>query len=138
VRSKTSANAKDWFNYTTSSYRDKAGKLTGKNLIVSAQILFNGQARTGVKPGIYFDHLQPYYHYKSIPGHGVNVYSLALFPAESFPSGSANTTVIDDIEVKLQLDSSIGIGNEVQIKVYGIGWNILRTSNGLGGLLFTN
>lgn len=138
ARTATSANANDWFNYSTSAYRDKSGKLTGKNPIVSAEILFNGQSRTGQKPGIYYNKLHPYHYFKSTPTPGINVYSLSLFPADAFPSGSANATVIDDIEVKLKLDSSIGVGNEVQIQVYVIGWNILRTIDGLGGVLFTN
>lgn len=138
ARSDTSSRSNDWFNYTTSAYRDKNGKLTGKNPVVSAEILFNGQTRTGKMPGLYYDRLQPYYHFRSSPSHGINVYSLALFPADAFPSGSANATVIDDIEIKLQLDSSVGINNPVKIQAYAIGWNVLRTIDGLGGLLFTN
>jgi hypothetical protein len=137
VRLNSSSNANDWFNYTTSPYRGSNKELLGNNPIVNAELLFNGQTRTGVKPGLYYDKLQPYHYFKSCPSTGINLYSFAIFPAEAFPSGSANTTVIDDIELKLSLDPSIGIGNNANISVYGIGWNILRTMNGLGGMLFT-
>ena len=138
VRSTSVSRANDWFNYTTLPYRGTDGKLEGKNMITSAEILFNGQTRTGSRPGAYYNRLHPYYYFKRAPGRGINVYSLAIFPAESFPSGSANGTLIDDIEIKLRLDPVVNVGNGAEIRAYAIGWNIFRTINGLGGVLFTN
>jgi hypothetical protein len=46
--------------------------------------------------------------------------------------------MIDNIELKLTLDSSISSNNQARIQVYGVGYNVLRTVDGFGGVLFSN
>jgi hypothetical protein len=138
VRTNSATGNNDMFNYTTSPYRDKNGKLIGKNIVTSAELKFNGISRTGNQSGMYYNKLVPWYNFRSTPNSGVNVYSFALHPGESYPSGAANLSMIDMVELKLGLDSSIGINYGAQVIVYSSGWNVLRTINGLGGTVFVN
>jgi hypothetical protein len=139
VRTQTATNSNDWFNYTTSPYRERGtDALLGRNPIVSAELLFNGKSRTGMKPGFYYDRVHPVTYFPCTPMRGVNVFSMALLPGEHFPSGAANCTMIDNIELKLTLDSSISSNNQARIQVYGVGYNVLRTVDGFGGVLFSN
>lgn len=138
VRGSMASRQNDWFNYTTSPYRDGDDRLTGANMVVTGELLFNGRSRTGVKPGLFFNRIQPLSYFRSSPSTGINIYSFSLFPMQYNPSGAANCTMIDNIELKLKLDACIGPHNPARVQVFGIGYNVLRTSDGLGGVLFTN
>jgi hypothetical protein len=138
VQLKGSANLNDRFNYTTSPYRDRSGALIGKNLVVEAELVLNGQSRTGTKGGGYFNWLQPYLYYAASPSEGINAYAMGILPMKWMPSGSANMSKIDDIELRLKIDPRVNIAQTGTLQVYALSYNVLRSINGLGGVLFSN
>ena len=121
----------DWFNYTN-SYKN------GVSLIRSASILLNGQPRFSTRNGDYFNTVQPYQHHANSPAIGINCYSLSISPEHTQPSGTCNMSRIDNINLVLSLDTSIGPNNTATIRAYGLGYNVLRIINGLGGVVFIN
>lgn len=117
-------------NYTTSLFGD------GKNLILSAQLLLNGQPRFSTRDSIYFNKQQPYDYYKCGPATGINMYSFCLNPADFQPSSSCNMTNVDNISMNIKLDESINTQNTCKIRSYTINYNVLRIAFNLGGLAF--
>ena len=122
----------------------------GANPIQSAVLYLDGIRRFNERDGVYFDIIQPHQHHTNIPhtlhhirdssGHaqitrrGINVYSFALHPEDTDPSGSCNMSRITDavLEVKPFLDN---VDSSV-IRVYAVNYNVLRITQGTGGLAF--
>ena len=65
---------------------------------------------------------------------GINMYSFALNPLEYHPSGTCNFSQIDDTYLQLTLNKKINYQNPVNIRGYGIQYNLFRIADGLGGL----
>jgi hypothetical protein len=138
--------SKDYYNYTD-TYQNKLfldepydvqlNTPIGKNIIQQCTILGNGNERLTFRNGQYFEYVQQFQHTKFSPQTGINMYSYALYPFEPVqPSGSFNSSQIDNIEVKLQLSSIVKISNTASFRGYGLCLNILRIINGLGALMF--
>jgi hypothetical protein len=126
----------DQFNYTD-NYIYKNGKQIGNSLINNQTILLNGNARLSYRRYEYFNHVQPYQHFNCAPSEGINLYSFCLTPMLFQPSGSCSMGQIKNIQIHLNLSSSVSINNQVKFKGYAMGYNILRIVNGLAGLIFT-
>ena len=134
-------NNNDHFNYTDDYYYkldDKCQKyvLNGKNLIDTENILFNGHDRISERNSKYFNHVQPYQHFKMTPNEGFNIYSFCLEPDKYQPSGSCNSSYIGQIEIKMHLNYIINNNNNAIFKAYALNQNILRIIDGLCGLVF--
>ena len=128
----------DTFNYTDSPLRDyDTGKLRGKNIIIQETILFNGHERISMRDSAYFNYLQPYQHHSHSPSEGINVYSFALHPENHQPSGTANLSKIDNVDLTILVSPEINLNNTAVNRTYGIVYNILRISNGISGLVFS-
>lgn len=81
--------------------------------------------------------------YNSIPISSLDpfVYSFALSPGKHQPSGTCNFSRLDNAVLSMRLNKTIPghISQEgINIKIYGIGYNILRIMNGMGGLAYSN
>ena len=81
--------------------------------------------------------MQPYQHHSNIPDCFIYVFSFALHPEESHPSGSCNFSRIDHVDLNLQLQDGLG-KEQVSVIVFARNWNILRFREGLAGLAFAN
>jgi hypothetical protein len=66
------------------------------------------------------------------------MYSFSLNPKELQPSGSINFSKIDDAYIQLTMNNIINYQNPASIRGYAIEYNLLRVSNGIGGLGFNN
>jgi len=130
-------NNNDLFNYTDDYKRNADGSLVGKNLITSGTILLNGQERLSVRDTSYFNWVQPFQHFSFAPNEGINVYSFSIYPEILQPSGSCNMTKIDDILLQVSMSNIINFSNQANVRCYGLNYNILRITHGLGGLVFT-
>ena len=127
----------DLFNYTDSMLRDDNGNLIGKNLILRETIMFNGHERLSLRDSQYFNWLQAYQHHKHSPPEGVNVYSFSLFPERHQPSGVANLSRIDNAVLKIIVSPLINFNYTAKLRLYGVGYNVLRIANGISGLVFS-
>jgi hypothetical protein len=127
----------------------------GANLqdpISTVELRLNNLPRLSVREGRYFRLVQPYQHHTNIPQNYIYVYSFALRPEDSQPSGSSNFSRIDNIEMILTMQSAITtavsggtscVAGRVnsgvfEIDMFARSFNILRFREGLGGLAFSN
>ena len=88
----------------------------------------------------YFNYIQPYSYYNSVPSLGVNVYSFSLNPLEVQPSGSCNFSRIPKISLEVNLLKNINdfiLNNELNLEIIGTNYNILRIIGGIAGLAYT-
>jgi hypothetical protein len=138
--------SKDYYNYTD-TYQNKIfldepydvplGYPIGKNIVKESTIMGNGNERLSFRNSAYFEYVQQYQTTKFSPRVGINMYSYALNPFESVqPSGTFNTSQIDNIEIKLKLSQIVTINSVALFRGYGICLNIFRIINGLGALMF--
>ena len=125
-------NVKEKFNYTSEL------NYSGNNIIEKSMILNNGQVKSSDNNKYFYSYLQSYLHHTSNIEEGINLYSFSLDPENSQPMGTINFSKIDDLSLDLSLSSIISYNNPALLRVYNYNYNILRISNGLGGLAFTN
>jgi hypothetical protein len=135
----TATNINDRFNFTNSVVRDlTTDNLCGKNFVIMSQVILNSIPRFTQQPSTYFNWIQPYQYFSVDPDEGVNVYSFGLSPEMFQPTGTCNMSKMDLISLLAAVDPNAVTGTNAFIRVYGLGYNILRIINGLGGLLFSN
>ena len=117
----------DWFNYSDSLTAPFGDPL------ISAQLKFNGTDRTIELDPQYLRLYQPYMRHTSIPDSFIYVYSFALNPELSQPTGSCNFSRFDSTQLILNLKKDLP---NCSIKIYATNYNILRIMCGLGGLAY--
>ena len=125
--------------------------------VMNAKLLLNSTARFDTE-GRYFRLVQPYQHHTNIPVEHIYSYSFALQPEDaSQPSGSANFSRIDKVQLELAIDgrqfvasapaaalaNAPGVTNPAEnsaitVIVYGLNWNTVRYKFGLGGKKFSH
>ena len=133
------------------------GKTSALAETADHKITLNGHDRMAPREGKYFTHVQPYQHHTCIPSADSNiaVYSFALKPEESQPSGSCNFSRIDNAQLITKTsapasaadsDSDSDSDSQQQttgngdgtLKVFATNWNVLRIMSGMGGLAYSN
>ena len=111
----------------------------GENPVVTAKLQLNGQDRFSEREGSYFDVVQPFQHHTRAPDTGINLYSFALRPEEHQPSGSCNFSRIDNATLQLVLSSgTVGGTSTAKVRVYALGYNVLRVMSGMCGVAYSN
>ena len=93
----------------------------------------------------YFNYVQPYNFYNSIPQRGLNIYSFCLNPTETQPSGSCNLSRIPNFSIKIQLNNQIDYFNNnkkdninnYKMIVQVTNFNILRFIGGIAATAYT-
>lgn len=131
-------NVNDLFNFTDSYiYDTTTQKQIGDSIILNSTILFNGIERMAQQDDIYYNNIQPYQYFKYGPSAGIHIYSFGLIPDQTQPSGSCNTSKIDNIQINLKLFNGVSTTTPVIFKCYGLTINILKISSGIGGIIFT-
>jgi hypothetical protein len=123
---------KDQFNYTTSF-----NKGTGKSLIKKILLKLNGFNRETDYDKNFYTNIQSLQHHKSTAPNGLFLYSFALYPMDSQPSGACNFSKIDDISIDITVEP-ISYNKPAKIKIYAFTYNVFRIINGVGGLAFEN
>jgi len=86
--------------------------------------------------GTYTNYVIPYERYSSTPSDGVNIYSFNLNNFLYQPSGSLNFSMLDRVEMQMQLDSNLTTNSNTKVLVFANSYNILRIMSGLAGLAF--
>ena len=131
VRQKCMEDRNEYFNYSGSQGTDPIAQV-GLNL--------NNLAKFAPRHGSWFRLVQPYQHHSNIPESYTYCFSFALNPEDDQPSGSANFSRIDNVELVLDLQDGLlcSSSNSATVVVYALSWNSLRFKSGLGGLMFAN
>ena len=126
ARISTSGN--DWFNYTQSS--------TGNEQLDSLGLTFNGDDRIkqDVANALYLQRVQPLDYHIRTPSRSFYIYSFALRPGDGQPSGQANFSRIQDVLLRMKLDTDVATTKKV--RVYALSYNIMRITSGMAGVLF--
>lgn len=122
----------DDFNYTTYPYTEKEENLVSKNTLVINSI--NRMEPNSIE---FYTNLPKYQYKFKNNQNGIYFYSFALNPLELQPSGSLNFSKVDDAYILFKLNKLVNYQNPVTFRCYAIQYNILRTSNGIGGLQFS-
>jgi len=124
------------------------------NTVATAKLQLNGHDRFATRPGTYFNWVQCRQHHTNIPcSPGINVYSFALKPEDHQPSGTCNFSRIDNAKLLLTFNAGVDMntedgnnagleisfeGNNRNIRVYAVNYNVLRIMSGMGGLAYSN
>ena len=126
-------------NNDYNNYANVTNYGTSNELIVAPfnemNLRFNGNDRFEKLAETFFRLYQPYKHHSSGTNDYIYMYSFALAPEDTQPSGTCNFSKLDNITLNLDCSASIPSGI---INVYSINYNILRIQNGMSGLLFSS
>jgi hypothetical protein len=110
----------------------------------SAVLQFNAQDRFSIRDGSYFTKVQRFQYHTGCGAHTaypyIHTYSFAIKPEEHQPSGSCNFSRLDNTVLIINLDNTTLVTNSSYrlIRLYGINYNVLRITNGMGGLAYTS
>lgn len=104
--------------------------------VISSQILINGIVRDQIADGVYYNYVQPYQSHHNSPFLGFNMYSFALMPESTQPSGSANLSKVETTQLMLKLPNTINSMNTASVRSYAVGYNILQVTMGAAKLMF--
>lgn len=110
---------------------------SGENCISTAKIQLNGLDRTQLREGRYFNLLQPLKYHTNGPATGINLYSFSLKPEEHQPCGTCNFTELDSATLVLNLTTNSTSDSTAKAHIYATNYNILKISNGMGGLAYS-
>ena len=129
VRRACNEKTNNWFNYTG---------IDGLDPVKNISLLFNNQTRfNNVTPEI-MRIRTPYECHSNIPDFvGIYVLSFALHPESIQPSGTANFSRIDHVDMQINLQDGLG-KEQVTVMVFAKSYNLLRYRQGLAGLGFAN
>lgn len=107
------------------------------NIFSQGKILFNTRDREALKDYKYFNYITPMEHFFSTPVDGIYTYSFALDNLIYQPTGGANFSLLDKVELSFQLnDDSYAGYDQSRLFIYGVSYNILRIFSGMAGLVF--
>lgn len=124
----------------SSDYQDAIGS----GPVVNAKLTLNGHDRFQVRPGEYFNLVQPYQCFSAVPtSPGLYVYSFALRPEDAQPSGTCNFSRIDTATVPILFKPSLFLdSNQIPVtarfRIYAVNVNVLRIVAGMAGLSFSD
>lgn len=128
----SNSTSNDDFNYSTYPYTTEQEDIVNSNTLVINSI--NRMEPSSVE---FYTYLAKHQYKIKSNQKGIYYYSFALNPLELQPSGSLNFSKVDDAYILFKLNKLINYQNPVTFRCYGIQYNILRTSNGIGGLQFS-
>lgn len=101
----------------------------------SVSLLLDGVPRFTQRPISYFTRIQPLEHHTNVPTMDrIGVYSFALHPEESFPTGSCNFSLFPNSELNIQ--TGISNTNARKLYIFAPSFNLYRISQGISELAF--
>lgn len=100
--------------------------------VLSVEVTFNNSARVQSRPGSFFRLVQPYQHHTNVPREFIYVWSYAIDPEDAQPTGGANHSRIDNVNINLLLDTRIFKETQTaDVIIYARNKNLLRFKHGL-------
>ena len=106
----------------------------------TVNLKLNGYNSKKDRPIIHFTRHQPGQYCKHIPPlDRIGMYSFALNPFDFQPSGTCNMSKIKNKELELEIsNNNTTIINNNKLFIFAVNYNVLKISEGLGGLLFSH
>jgi hypothetical protein len=138
VHRDASVNANQWFNYTNLAIGETSTQIGFQNLITTAILRLDGYDRFDIRNADYFRLVQPYQFHTVIPVDDyIYSYSFCYRPEDAQPSGSMNASRIDTIMLQLEMNTTVSPARgPANARIYAINHNVLRVTDGFGGILF--
>jgi hypothetical protein len=117
----------DYWNYNNTS--------TGGPQLTNLQLQFNGEdiISPTVADNTYLGYVQFLQNHTKQPNMSIYNYSFSIDPENYLPTGQVNMSRIMNQNIWITLSPNPTSRN---VRVYAIGYNILRVQNGLAGLMF--
>ena len=110
------------------------------DIITRCRIKFNGVRREDWKDVGYWNSVFGHKYHLNIPKKGIYGYSFALYPDSHQPSGSLNSSMIDEIFIQFELgiESILAIesGKQIKLSFFTKQINFLNMMSGLGDISF--
>jgi hypothetical protein len=125
---------------TNINYFTNFGSINNNSTLSIAKLTINGTDRFKERDNIFFNYIQPYQHFNIKPDIGINIYSFALKPANHQPSGTFNLSMVDKLILEITPTSNASNTNNtpLELLIYALSYNVLRISDGMGGLAFNS
>lgn len=130
-RTQANTTAKNWMNF--------AGQETGQyanEAFATMAITLNNNDRVKARDPLYFRMIQPYEHHTRIPEKHIYVYSMAIAPESSAPSGSLNLSRIENTRIELTFGAALPAATEFYIFARSL--NACRVSSGVMSLRWSS
>lgn len=138
---------KDGLVTTTTTIKKKSLHYYGENEdgtgnpLKQIKFNFNGVSREKFKDSMVYDTIYPHKCHTQIPSTGIMTYPLCLYPEHIQPSGTANNSQIDDVEMSYIVtdktyNEMVSSKTVLRFAFYAISYNILRIMSGMAGLAF--
>lgn len=131
VRSQSKTDSNNHFDFTGPV--DPASGLV-LDPIKNVTIKFNNANRVQTRPGQYFRFVQPYQHHSNVPSDKfIYTWSFGIDPEDVQPTGGANHSKIEHVNLELELDPRIFTVNapSAEIFVFARNKNVIRYKFGL-------
>ena len=114
----------DVFNYSSLPLTDNE-----EPLIQSNKLLINSIARNEVYNNEFYEKLQPYLN-STYSTKNIYMFSFGFNPLEYNPSGTMNFSMIDESVIQMNLNKVVNYTNSINVRAYGIYYNIMVIKNG--------
>lgn len=133
IVNRTAANtvAKNWFNFEGQEVGQYAGEA-----FATMGLTLNNNDRVRARDPLYFRVLQPREHHTRIPDKHVYVYSIAIAPEASAPSGSLNLSRIENTRFELTFGAALPAATEFY--VFGRSINVVKIEAGVSSLRWSS
>ena len=120
----SNTNINDYFNYGSLPFTQN-----DEPLIQSNQLIINSVKRCEISNYQYYTYLQTYMN-QFMSNTNIYQYSFGLDPSSIYPTGTMNFSMIDDSYIKLTLNKIVNFQNIINIKAYGVYFNIFVIDHG--------
>lgn len=104
--------------------------------MLEAKIQFEGNDRICTRDFRHFRIVQPYQRHTRVPDNFIYLYSFGFCPEDHQPSGAANFSMLDNVELHIKLREEIN--EPVTVDIYAVNYNILQIQNGQGRVFYSN
>ena len=98
-------------------------------MIQSNKLLINSIARTEIYNNEFYERVQPYMA-KTYSTSNIHMFSFGFNPLSYEPQGTMNFSKVDDAVIQMSLNKLVNYNYSVNVKAYGVYYNVLVIKNG--------
>lgn len=105
--------------------------------IKTFQLYFNGIQRSVKTNYIYNNLALKYGNFSRCEDDNIYIVNFSLYPEDLQPSGSCDFSHLDKVEIKFEFNNDVlDKYKNIKLQIYGLSYNILKTSDGVGIIKF--